>query len=74
MDADEAEAFYMNFNGYCGCCNDPLKIEDAHMDHNHDTGKVRSVLCHRCNVGLGMFQENVDKLKRAIAYLEEHNE
>lgn len=40
------------------------------VDHNHITGKVRGLLCHRCNVALGFVQENPDLIKRMISYLE----
>jgi hypothetical protein len=39
------------------------------VDHNHDTGIVRGILCGHCNVGIGMFHDNPDKLKKAIQYL-----
>ena len=42
------------------------------VDHNHTTGKVRKLLCDSCNRGIGLLRENVDILKRAIEYLEEH--
>jgi hypothetical protein len=45
---------------------------DLAVDHNHKTGKVRSLLCNRCNVGLENFDESIALLQTAIAYLEEH--
>ena len=42
------------------------------LDHNHTTGSFRGWLCHRCNRGIGCFSDDVDKLKRAISYLEEN--
>jgi hypothetical protein len=41
-------------------------------DHNHDTNQFRGWLCHKCNLGLGNFADNLQRLKSAIEYLENH--
>lgn len=41
------------------------------VDHCHTTNKVRGLLCHHCNIGLGMFKDNITTLERAIKYLDE---
>jgi hypothetical protein len=43
-----------------------------HGDHDHKTGAFRGVLCRGCNVGLGHFKDNVQLLRAAIHYIEEH--
>ena len=41
------------------------------VDHNHETGEVRGLLCDNCNVGIGKLQDNVELLKKAAVYLQE---
>jgi hypothetical protein len=40
------------------------------VDHNHTTGQVRGLLCGACNKAIGYFQEDVQRLKSAVTYLE----
>ena len=42
------------------------------VDHDHQSGSIRGLLCHRCNVGIGMFDDRPEVLRRAIRYLDEH--
>ena len=39
------------------------------IDHNHDTGKIRGLLCYNCNSAIGLFGENLATMARAITYL-----
>lgn len=39
------------------------------VDHDHITGKVRGLLCHACNAGIGLLRENIENLENAINYL-----
>ena len=51
----------------CATCG---KKEKLFVDHCHDTGSVRGLLCRHCNTTLGMAFDNVDTLKAMIKYLE----
>lgn len=54
----------------CDCCGSPFaKGSHQYMDHCHDTGRVRGVLCQKCNTALGCVGDSVDRLERLIAYL-----
>lgn len=59
-------------NGKCAICG--MAVEEYnqkhfHIDHDHNTGKIRGLLCFRCNYCIGWMGENVDILERAIQYL-----
>jgi hypothetical protein len=41
-------------------------------DHDHKTGNRREYLCMSCNVGLGHFQDNIERLLAAVEYLRKH--
>lgn len=65
--------------GLCAICSDVLVLmgdksnTKAVMDHCHTTGKIRQVLCSRCNWGLGKFKDSAKLLRLAAAYLEKHH-
>lgn len=57
--------------GRCAICHDPCPEDRRlHVDHNHETGQVRSLLCYGCNSGLGSFKDDLGRMKAAVAYLE----
>ena len=54
----------------CEICKCSLEGKGKrHIDHDHQTGEFRGVLCNTCNPALGLFKDDVELLKRAIKYL-----
>ena len=65
--AAEVQALVDAQGGLCKvCCRNPA----LQVDHDHDTGVIRGILCDGCNGGLGLFNEDIQLLQRAIEYLE----
>lgn len=57
--------------GRCAICgtDDLGKFRHFCVDHCHETGKVRGLLCHTCNRALGLFKDNSEILRKAVNYL-----
>lgn len=57
--------------GGCAICGNTCKTgRRLAIDHNHETGQVRGLLCSKCNRGLGMFDDRQDLLRRSVGYLQ----
>lgn len=55
--------------GKCSICDRKMQLV---VDHCHKSNKVRSLLCSPCNVGIGMFSEDISRIVKIISYLERH--
>ena len=69
---DQYKELFEQQEGKCRICGKhsdecPRSLD---VDHNHTNGKIRGLLCNKCNQALGLFNDNVDTLRRAIEYLE----
>ena len=62
---------FIKQNGKCAICGNLPNKRGLFVDHDHETGKIRGLLCHNCNIGLGMFYDNNILLQNATKYLEE---
>jgi len=65
-------------DGKCGICEIGIsgiinRYRLAHVDHCHSTGKVRGLLCRKCNVGIGMFGDGHEVASKAVEYLQNAN-
>ena len=75
MTLEEFYAMVEKQDNKCAICLQPethQKNGTLSVDHDHDTGKIRDLLCDRCNNGIGCFRENPEFLARAVAYLNKH--
>lgn len=69
---DAYEALLASQGGVCAICGRPPRR--PMVDHDHLTNAVRGVLCSECNLALGKLHDDVESLRRAIAYLERRAE
>lgn len=73
---DAFNALWLAQGGKCAICEDAPEGNGAmgvlHVDHCHATGKVRALLCQRCNKALGGFRDSPALLAKAKLYLEFH--
>lgn len=74
MTLDDYNNMFIAQNGCCAICARPASDfpKKLVVDHNHETGKVRKLLCGLCNQMLGSSKENKQTLQKAIQYLEDH--
>lgn len=75
IDLDEYNEMLENQNHVCKICGNPetKKLNNItwklSVDHCHETGKIRGLLCSKCNVGLSKFNEDEQLFLNAISYL-----
>ncbi len=69
---------YDEQGGKCAICGESFGARNekggvpssSQLDHNHDSGQIRGALCRSCNLGLGLFNDDSNRLRDAAAYLE----
>jgi Recombination endonuclease VII len=80
VDAQRYQDMLHEQNGCCAICRQPErapdkasgKIRDLAIDHDHETGAVRALLCSSCNTALGLFRDDPALLGAAKEYLAKH--
>ena len=70
---EKKKAMWLQQQSCCALCRSPLPdINKSTVDHDHVSGKIRGILCHNCNLGLGHFKDDPIRLQAAIDYLNKH--
>jgi hypothetical protein len=73
IEPEQYDALSAKQDGKCAGCQavlDDLDVRDVHIDHCHNNGDVRGLLCSKCNMGLGLLMDNPETLRRLAAYVE----
>lgn len=74
LTVEEFEEIERQQGGVCRICQCPPTGRRnggrLHVDHDHETGEVRGLLCYHCNNGLGRFKDDPELLRSAAKYLE----
>ncbi len=66
---EEYDTLLQSQGGVCAICQLPPDWRALAVDHDHKTGLVRGILCYKCNVGIGMLNEDLVRIDRAATYL-----
>lgn len=67
----EYERMWVEQLGVCAICHRPDPThQNLVVDHDHETGLVRGLLCHPCNTALGIVRDDPEHLTRMVSYLE----
>ncbi|MFN8036229.1 MAG: endonuclease domain-containing protein [Acidimicrobiia bacterium] len=69
MGLEDFDRLLENQRGACAICHASPDDIQFHVDHDHETGEVRGLLCMRCNNALGLFRESTDVIDRAADYV-----
>lgn len=74
VSSDEYYTLFQKQEGKCPICKNEFSEEKRaiHVDHCHNTGEVRGLLCNSCNNGIGKFADNIVLLEKAAIYLNKY--
>ena len=74
LSPEKYDSMLASQNMVCDACAGPSSDPRGFfVDHNHDTGKVRGLLCGKCNSALGLADDSIEKLEALIAYLKRYD-
>ena len=74
IDITEYDKLFKQQHGKCAICGKPPARTKLGIDHNHNTKKVRGLLCNKCNRALGYFDDSIQILQKAVKYMKKYEE
>jgi hypothetical protein len=71
LTVEDWDSIFLEQKGSCKICGTHQSELDRplYVDHDHETGEVRGLLCQKCNFGIANFRDNIELLKNAVIYL-----
>lgn len=74
IDLKDWDALFIKQNGVCAICNNICKTQDRLcVDHDHETGNTRGLLCRDCNSAIGRANHDSDLLYKLAAYIKNNS-
>lgn len=71
---EEYETMLLSQDSVCAICKNKCATGNyLAVDHNHNTQKIRALLCKNCNTAIGLFKEDINIMTNAIEYIKFHN-
>lgn len=71
---DTYEQMLAEQNGVCASCSTPPTDKKLAVDHDHNTGVIRGLLCQSCNTALGLLKDSPDRVASLLAYALSHQD
>jgi hypothetical protein len=62
---EQWDEMFARQDGRCAICGQEASL---HVDHDHETGQIRDLLCTRCNLGIGCFMDDPKTMSAAVEY------
>ncbi len=69
---DDLHLHLENHEWKCNICGSDIRHKKQCVDHDHDTGQFRGILCDACNRGMGLLKDDPNTLLYALSYLKDH--
>jgi hypothetical protein len=73
ISTEDYDRMYAEQNGVCYICNKEHLRRPLNVDHCHKTGKIRKLLCDKCNMALGLIDDSIELLDKLKQYLKDNS-